>query len=480
MPTASSKQLKELCLAGAALTALSAMAGFASAASGQVIFQAPFTPPAKEQPAVQSALQANTRSMNALRPADVMTLGEAAPAPLGFLRFCARRPDQCGLEDDANLGPAALSAGERAQALVAKYYWSVAFSAGAPSDLRLTPTSGDGRGDTVTETSSAGRYDWSAIFGPAPASATPRPPQGDAEFVASAKASQSAPTAGASGEPIQSAAAVPPAAELAQSPPVAADPPQREQPPVGINLDQIFIAPQPGSLSAPDAAGQIQPAAMPGLETEWADAPASDAAIGEPAVEPVSGLNFLTWSSKQDAQALPQDTPVLTDAVLRSGPSPGLGAAPLSDPASDVVQAPTAPLVADRGLMTMLNRVNLGVNGAIRYEPDQRQYGIDDYWTLPLEAGGTAAGDCKDYVLEKRRALIDAGISAADLSIAIVKTVWGETHAVLLVSTDRGELVLDSLSSQIRPWRKAPYQWVERQAPGEQLVWVKIVTGRSV
>jgi predicted transglutaminase-like cysteine proteinase len=120
--------------------------------------------------------------------------------------------------------------------------------------------------------------------------------------------------------------------------------------------------------------------------------------------------------------------------------------------------------------------VNNRVNSAIRYVSDVQQYGVDDYWTMPLASGGSAAGDCKDYVLEKRRALIAAGVPAQDLSIAIVKTGWGESHAVLLVATNKGELVLDSLRGEILPWRQAPYTWVERQAPGSSLSWVKIVT----
>ncbi len=77
-------------------------------------------------------------------------------------------------------------------------------------------------------------------------------------------------------------------------------------------------------------------------------------------------------------------------------------------------------------------------------------------------------------MLEKRGALIADGVPAEALSIAIVQTRWGETHAVLLVNTDQGEIVLDSLSDWIKPWRKAPYRWVERQAPGHQLTWVSL------
>lgn len=133
------------------------------------------------------------------------------------------------------------------------------------------------------------------------------------------------------------------------------------------------------------------------------------------------------------------------------------------------------PLTLTQPLMSTLVHVNAQINQAIRYMSDERQYGSADYWTLPLARPGRAQGDCKAYVLEKHRALVAAGVPVGDLSIAIVRTRWGDTHAVLLVSTDQGELVLDSLSSRIGPWWNSSYTWIERQAPGQQLAWVKIL-----
>jgi predicted transglutaminase-like cysteine proteinase len=149
--------------------------------------------------------------------------------------------------------------------------------------------------------------------------------------------------------------------------------------------------------------------------------------------------------------------------------APPAGSANAAAPAG-----PPEPLAATPSLLATLVSINSRINGAIRYASDQRLYGVDDYWALPLDAGGPRAGDCKDYVLEKRRALVGVGVPASDLSIAIVRTSWGEAHAVLLVSTDQGELVLDSLSYRLLPWRKVNYTWLERQAPGQQLVWVKL------
>ncbi|WP_369062135.1 transglutaminase-like cysteine peptidase [Caulobacter sp. 73W] len=119
--------------------------------------------------------------------------------------------------------------------------------------------------------------------------------------------------------------------------------------------------------------------------------------------------------------------------------------------------------VMDEKLWAQLNKVNRKINHDLVRRSDQEGYGQEDFWATPLSDGAAAYGDCEDYVLEKRRALVAAGIPQSAMSAAIVVTSWGETHAVLLVDTDKGEYVLDNLSSFIVPWAKAGYVWRERQ-----------------
>lgn len=119
-----------------------------------------------------------------------------------------------------------------------------------------------------------------------------------------------------------------------------------------------------------------------------------------------------------------------------------------------------------------LTVVNRAVNGQVVSRSDPALYRVRDFWALPLAPGGPARGDCEDYVLEKRRALREAGYPAEALSIALVSTAWGRKHAVLLVSTDQGELVLDSLSPWILSWRDVKYRWLVRQSPSRPEVWV--------
>ena len=75
--------------------------------------------------------------------------------------------------------------------------------------------------------------------------------------------------------------------------------------------------------------------------------------------------------------------------------------------------------------------------------------------------------------------LINAGLSPSALSIAVVVTLRDEVHAVLLLSTDQGEYVLDSLSNSILPWEKAGYRWRQRQVAGSVTSWAMVATAES-
>lgn len=120
-------------------------------------------------------------------------------------------------------------------------------------------------------------------------------------------------------------------------------------------------------------------------------------------------------------------------------------------------------------LLAELNAVNRGVNGAIAPANDRD----NDVWSLPL-ADGRRTGDCEDYVLEKRRALIAHGVPAKALSIAVVRTPQGESHAVLVAATEAGELVLDNRSPWIAAWNQTGYRWVKRQSPADPARWVRV------
>jgi predicted transglutaminase-like cysteine proteinase len=118
----------------------------------------------------------------------------------------------------------------------------------------------------------------------------------------------------------------------------------------------------------------------------------------------------------------------------------------------------------------LLNRVNRTVNRDIWPEEDERHYGRAEYWTIPSDG----YGDCDDYAVTKRKALLDAGLPAPALRLAVVMTPKASRHAVLTVATDKGDLVLDNLSDEVLPWNAAGFTWVERQDAVDPMKWVSL------
>lgn len=82
-------------------------------------------------------------------------------------------------------------------------------------------------------------------------------------------------------------------------------------------------------------------------------------------------------------------------------------------------------------------------------------------------------GDCDDIALTKREILHSGGIPLHDLRLAIGRNPKGELHAVLLVTTDQGDLVLDSPDTQIRDWQHARISFLKRQ-DGSALGWESV------
>ena len=148
-------------------------------------------------------------------------------------------------------------------------------------------------------------------------------------------------------------------------------------------------------------------------------------------------------------------------------------AMPRSTAAADYVR-----IDLDGPSMAMLKAVNNRVNRGLIADTDARVYQANDYWEAPALTRG-ARGDCEDFALVKRRLLIAQGIPAAALSLAIVRTRYNEDHAVLVVATRQGDFVLDNLAFKVKPWQKTGYDWVSRQAPGDDLGWVSFASAPS-
>ena len=123
-----------------------------------------------------------------------------------------------------------------------------------------------------------------------------------------------------------------------------------------------------------------------------------------------------------------------------------------------------------------LDRVNRDVNAAIKPVTDMEQYGVEDYWTIPL----SGRGDCEDYALLKRQRLIRAGWPASALLMTVVFDERHEGHAVLTARTADGDLILDNKTSVIKPWYQTPYAFVMRSSYLDPRVWMSLDPQQAV
>ena len=117
-----------------------------------------------------------------------------------------------------------------------------------------------------------------------------------------------------------------------------------------------------------------------------------------------------------------------------------------------------------------LEQVNSLVNTTIKPATDLEVYGKVEYWTYPKDRG-----DCEDYVLLKRRMLIERGWPESTVLITVVRDENNEGHAVLTVRTDAGDLILDNKRTAITHWNETPYTFIKRQSEANPLVWISLL-----
>lgn len=235
---------------------------------------------------------------------------------------------------------------------------------------------------------------------------------------------------------------------------------------------------------APVLAGDVQPGAIAGdyingARLSWNNKAESTSYA---AVVPVSAESTRAPSIQYDIPSEPYDWAHVRvpPAQTETRPQPAVtDRGPSQDPAdaghemSDYMR-----IDMDARVTNIVRSVNDEVNRIMRGASDQEIYHVADYWNAPPLVRGVR-GDCEDFALEKRRLLIENGIPAAAISIAIVRTRRGEDHAVLIVSTWQGDYVLDNLQYDVRPWQKDDYTWISRQGPADDLSWVSLAPANT-
>jgi len=95
---------------------------------------------------------------------------------------------------------------------------------------------------------------------------------------------------------------------------------------------------------------------------------------------------------------------------------------------------------------------------------------VVERWNYPDDG----YGDCEDYVLLKRRMLMQAGWPRQALLITVVRDKRGDGHAVLTVKTDKGEFILDNQNADILLWSDTGYRFVKRQSQSDPNAWVAL------
>lgn len=128
--------------------------------------------------------------------------------------------------------------------------------------------------------------------------------------------------------------------------------------------------------------------------------------------------------------------------------------------------------LTDARWQELLN-INTTVNTNVVAVSDEQLYKVSEYWTYP-----NGYGDCEDFALEKRRELMARGWPASTLLMTVVREHDGAGHAVLMVRTDRGDLILDNQDALVKLWKDTPYQYLKRQSQTNSAQWVDIRDSR--
>ena len=100
-------------------------------------------------------------------------------------------------------------------------------------------------------------------------------------------------------------------------------------------------------------------------------------------------------------------------------------------------------------LHAMAQKINKYVN-AKTYITDNKLWGKSDYWATPIEFF-ERGGDCEDFAIAKYASLRALGVPEERLRLAIVHDKQKNIpHAVLIVYTERGAMVLDNQNKTMK------------------------------
>ncbi|MDH0612258.1 MULTISPECIES: transglutaminase-like cysteine peptidase [unclassified Agrobacterium] len=196
-----------------------------------------------------------------------------------------------------------------------------------------------------------------------------------------------------------------------------------------IRLARIFAAAAGMAASMVTTASAIQPGGL--AQRPGATRPGQFMTTSRPTIAPIAFAKFCEGAADQCIRIGDRDTVELT-----------------------------------RQKRAELQGINAEINTSINYVSEQD--GEDDWKLNP------ASGDCEDFAVTKRQRLLRAGWPSGALRIATARTSDGIGHAVLVVSTSQGDLVLDNRTNVVKPWKAVDLKWIKIQSHEDPRVWLKL------
>ncbi len=127
-----------------------------------------------------------------------------------------------------------------------------------------------------------------------------------------------------------------------------------------------------------------------------------------------------------------------------------------------------APVKLTKKIWAQLDDVNKRINKKITPRADGSK-SSDDLWSTTGRYG-----DCEDYVIQKRAALIKMGWPSDSVLITLADHPRFGAHAVLIARTDKGDFVLDNMNNKVKAWDQVNYTWEKRQSRQNPAKWVSL------
>lgn len=153
-------------------------------------------------------------------------------------------------------------------------------------------------------------------------------------------------------------------------------------------------------------------------------------------------------SSELGTIAIPVETTRFDDRWLRVRRAPSVRVMR--------AQLDRAAVTQDLSEEATLERVNQWVNRQIAYADDESNYRQRDFWATAEETVARGRGDCEDFAILKMQMLRAAGIDDDRMKLVLLRDMAvSSDHALLLVRSAAGWVVLDNMTDRILDGRQA-------------------------